>query len=110
MKHQNATTLARRERGQRIHHRNEARAEARATVRRARTEAAIDEARVKRTIGYDPDTPRCSTCRGYRAPVLLSKGRGAGLSDPWCGVHAVPIRPVGCCDSWIGRDGETLED
>ena len=61
----------------------------------------------RKLANFDPDTPRCGTCK--------SKSMRGDISlhgpVPWCDWHGfmLPIGGMGLCDDWRGKDGSVLE-
>jgi hypothetical protein len=59
--------------------------------------------------GYEPDTPLCCNCVGYRKAQVDPKAPpGSQLIKPRCRKGGFHVKPNGCCDKWSSRDGERL--
>lgn len=67
--------------------------------------------RLKARWNYDPDTPRCGNCAGYRrAAMRVHMPREQALVGPMCAKGKFPVQPTGSCDKWSHRlTGERLE-
>lgn len=65
----------------------------------------------RKEVGYEANTPRCAHCIHFKpAGIVLFNSvpqeRGAA-----CRKHGFPLRNEhGCCDTWAGQDGSTLEN
>lgn len=56
--------------------------------------------------GYEPETPRCCTCRNYRKAHMPAPNK---IEPPRCVPGRFNVMPNGCCDKWIDRSsGERL--
>ncbi len=66
--------------------------------------------RLRAAWDYEPDTPVCRNCSGYRkAAMRVHMPRDRALVGPICGKGGFPIQPGGCCDKWSCRkSGEKL--
>lgn len=66
-------------------------------------------AELKASIAYVASTPRCERCDHFldAETIQISIDRRA-YSPAICGLHKLPIQPMGLCDSWE-HSGETLE-
>lgn len=60
----------------------------------------------KRDANFDPDTPRCGTCK---SKTMRNDIKITG-PVPWCDWHGfqLPNGGMGLCDEWRGKDGTTL--
>ena len=60
--------------------------------------------------GYEPSTPQCWNCVGYRkARTTHDRNTGAVVAQPaFCNKGKFVVESHGCCDKWSGRDGERL--
>lgn len=57
--------------------------------------------------GYEPNTPRCCTCRHYRKARMPAPDK---LDPPRCVPGRFDVEPNGLCDHWIDkRTGERLK-
>lgn len=58
---------------------------------------------------YEPSTPMCCNCVGYRKGSVSHDERGvAVLQPPFCLKGKFNVKANGCCDKWSSRDGERL--
>lgn len=58
---------------------------------------------------YEPDTPLCCNCVGYRKARMAHDDRGAVVLQPAkCGKGGFPVHPLGCCNKWSSKRGERL--
>ena len=60
-----------------------------------------------RAANFDPDTPRCSTCK-HKTMRRDLDAAGAIHFCEWHGFK-LPYSGNGLCDNWRGKDGSTLE-
>lgn len=61
----------------------------------------------REAMGYDPDPPRCATCKAL-VPALLAVPGKAVYRPAHCNVLGFPIKLHGICDCWTSKTGETL--
>jgi hypothetical protein len=59
-------------------------------------------------MGFERDVPRCETCKAYRRARTRLVEETPVKMPARCAVGGFEIRPVDCCDHWVGRDGTTL--
>jgi hypothetical protein len=59
--------------------------------------------------GYEPNTPVCRNCVGYRkATIVPGAPREKVLVKATCSKGGFAIEAGGCCDKWSSRGGERL--
>jgi len=59
--------------------------------------------------GYEPDTPRCATCKHFRSAGLHLSDSTPHFHHARCMRHDFKPDDHGCCNTWEGKDGSTLE-
>ncbi len=65
--------------------------------------------RKRKAMHYEPDVPRCKTCRYMQFGKVLLKGSlPVGLSTHLCVLHSWPTLTSACCDTWESKKGEKL--
>lgn len=64
---------------------------------------AVEQRRVR--WGYEPNTPQCCNCIGYRKAKMPSPTE---IVPPMCGPGGFAVQANGCCDKWKSRRGERL--
>lgn len=62
----------------------------------------------RRKAGYEPDVPRCQTCRHFRKAHLELHDSLPHWKHHWCKRGEFIVQPMGCCDHWTGHDGSTF--
>jgi hypothetical protein len=62
-----------------------------------------------KAAGYDDSVPRCETCTSYGRRQIRLFNSLPVFFPTRCLHHLVRVSPMGCCDSWQGKDGDVLE-
>jgi hypothetical protein len=62
--------------------------------------------RLRIAWNYEPSTPVCCQCSGFRKSTMDMKSRK--MLPPQCKKGGFDVRPNGCCDKWSSRTGERL--
>jgi len=65
---------------------------------------------IKAAINYDPDVPRCDSCTSFRQAGTHLVNSIPRFHHARCVKHGFQPKACGCCDTWQGRDGDTLTD
>lgn len=65
-------------------------------------------AKMKQSMGFEADVPRCQTCSSYRkARTKLFDGELVKQAA-MCSIGRFKVTPTDCCDRWSGKDGSQL--
>lgn len=59
--------------------------------------------------GYEPDTPRCATCKHFRQTGTFLVDSLPRYNHARCQKHDFRPDDHGCCDTWAGKDGSVLD-
>lgn len=76
----------------------------------------IEEGRTKPShakvmMGYDGGNPRCGNCKDFiTTGNALSRDSRSKPVHKYCGLGQFNVATGGCCDLWIGTNGDRLED
>lgn len=63
----------------------------------------------RKAAGYEADTPRCANCKHFRQAGNYLINSLPHFSHARCTRHDFKPDDHGCCDTWEGKDGSTLE-
>ena len=67
-----------------------------------------EQQKLKRTMGYEDDVPRCQSCRAFRKARWVWDEDVPIRQPAFCSVGRFAVRPLACCDRWVGKRGEKL--
>jgi hypothetical protein len=63
----------------------------------------------KKEQNFELSPPRCGNCK-YFTPAVQPIQKKNTYKSPICGLGGFNIFPKSICDSWVGKDGATIED
>jgi predicted Zn-ribbon and HTH transcriptional regulator len=62
--------------------------------------------KIRNSISYDKNPPLCKNCRNFRD---INKKVTEVLNLPYCKYNRISVKPFAICNTWIGKDGSSLE-
>jgi len=62
-----------------------------------------------KAVNYEENAPRCDDCKSFRKAGVVLIDSLPVKSGPKCLRHGFKCKSSGCCDSWMGRNGDYLE-
>lgn len=65
--------------------------------------------RLKRKVGWESNTPRCETCVHYLRSKMYLIDSLPRINHPMCKLHDFQTRTNALCNSWVNKEGETLD-
>ena len=74
--------------------------------RKAALNAQLEK--LAQAVNYDKDAPRCINCKYHRKAGLPALPGVTVPHKPKCKQHGFQVHDNGCCDSWVGKNGDTL--
>lgn len=67
-------------------------------------------AQARALMGYDRKNPRCGNCKDFiTSGHAQSRDSRSKPVRMYCSLGQFNVASGGCCDLWVGKDGETLK-
>ena len=61
--------------------------------------------KLRKSVGYERNVPRCANCAQYKPLRMWMLNSLPRVAPPACKLHGFTVEPMSICDTWQSKSG-----